>query len=84
MAEKCDFLVGHNALEFDRKYLSKACQKYSIEFPKKYWIDTMIDIPYSTSIKTRKLDYLAVEHNISVTIAHRAIFDMDSYANSFK
>jgi len=76
MAKKCDFLVGHNAVEFDRKYLSKACQKYSIEFPKKYWIDTMIDIPYSNSIKTRKLDYLAVEHNISVTIAHRAIFDI--------
>ena len=76
IAKKCDFLVGHNAVEFDRKYLSKACQKYSIEFPKKYWIDTMIDIPYSNSIKTRKLDYLAVEHNISITIAHRAVFDI--------
>ena len=76
MAKNCDFLVGHNAIEFDRKYLSKACQKYLIEFPKKYWIDTMIDIPYSNSIKTRKLDYLAVEHNISITIAHRAVFDI--------
>ena len=76
LAQKCDFLVGHNAIEFDRKYLSKACQKHSVEFPKKYWIDTIIDIPYSNSIKTRKLDYLAVEHNISVTIAHRAIFDI--------
>ena len=85
LARKCDFLVGHNAIEFDRKYLSKACQKYSIEFPKKYWIDTMIDIPYSHSIKTRKLDYLAVEHNISVAIAHRAVFDIwTSYADSFK
>ena len=46
LAQKCDFLVGHNALEFDRKYLSKACHKHSIKFPQKYWIDTMIDIPY--------------------------------------
>ena len=76
MAKKCDFLVGHNAIEFDRKYLSKACQKYSIEFPKKYWIDTMTDIPYSHSIKTRKLSYLAVEHNISFAISHRAVFDI--------
>ena len=76
IAKKCDFLVGHNAIEFDRKYLSQACQKYSIEFPKKYWIDTMIDILYSNSIKTRKLNYLAVEHNISITIAHRAVFDI--------
>lgn len=76
LAQKCDFLVGHNAIEFDRKYLSKACKKYSIEFPRKYWIDTMIDIPYSNSVKTRKLDYLAVEHNISVVVAHRAVFDI--------
>ena len=76
IAQKCDFLVGHNAVEFDRKYLGKACKKYSIKFPQKYWIDTMTDIPYSNSIKTRKLDYLAVEHNISVVVAHRAIFDI--------
>ena len=30
----------------------------------------------TSSIKTRKLDYLAVEHDISVVIAHRAIFDI--------
>lgn len=76
LAQKCDFLVGHNALEFDRKHLSKACHKHSIQFPQKYWIDTMIDIPYPSSIKTRKLDYLAVEHDISVVIAHRAVFDI--------
>ena len=76
LAQKCNFLVGHNALEFDRKYLSKACHEHSIKFPQKYWIDTMIDILYSNSIKTRKLNYLAVEHNISITIAHRAVFDI--------
>lgn len=76
IAEKCDFLVGHNVIDFDRKYLKKACEKYLIKFPQKYWIDTMIDIPYPSSIKTRKLNYLAVEHNISVIIAHRAVFDV--------
>jgi len=76
LAKKCDFLVGHNALEFDRKYLSKACQKYSLYFPNKYWIDTMIDLPYPDSIKTRKLSYLATEHHISITTAHRAVFDI--------
>ena len=76
LANKCDFLIGHNSIDFDRKYLSKACKKYSIQFPQKYWIDTMIDIPYPSSIRTRKLDYLAVEHDISVVIAHRAVFDI--------
>ena len=76
LAEKSDFLVGHNAIEFDRKYLIQSCKKYSIKFPKKYWIDTIIDIPYSSSIRTRKLDYLAVEHKISVVVSHRAVFDL--------
>lgn len=76
LAKGCDFLVGHNAIEFDRKYLSKACKKYSIEFPKKYWIDTMIDLPYPQSIRTRKLDYLAVEHKVPIVLSHRAVFDV--------
>lgn len=76
LARDCDFLIGHNAIEFDRKYLSKACKDYSILFPKKYWIDTMIDLPYPSSIKTRKLNYLAVEHQIPVTLSHRAVFDV--------
>ena len=76
LAKKCDFLVGHNTIEFDRKYLSKTCKKYSLKFPKKYWIDTIIDLPYPKSIKTRKLDYLAVEHDIYVKTKHRAIFDI--------
>ena len=76
LTESCDFLVGHNAIEFDRKYLSRACKKYSISFPQKYWIDTMIDLPYSHSIKTRKLDYLAIEHKVPIVVSHRAVFDL--------
>ena len=76
IAKKCDFLVGHNGIAFDRKYLSGACKKYSINFPQRYWIDTMIDIPYADSIKTRKLSYLAIEHSISYVSAHRAVFDI--------
>ena len=76
LAQQCDFLVGHNAIEFDRKYLSNACKKYSINFPQKYWIDTITDVPYPQSIKTRKLNYLAVEHKISVILSHRAVFDI--------
>lgn len=76
LARDCDFLIGHNAIEFDRKYLSKACKDYSISFPKKYWIDTLTDLPYPHSIKTRKLGYLAVEHKIPVVLPHRAVFDV--------
>ena len=76
LAKDCDFFIDHNAIEFDRKYLIKACKKYSVTFPKKYWIDTMIDLPYPYSIRTRKLDYLATEHKIPIIISHRAVFDL--------
>jgi DNA polymerase III subunit epsilon len=76
LAKGCDFLVGHNAINFDRKFLAKACKEFKIEFPAKYWIDSMIDIPYPASIKTRKLDYLAVEHKVPIVNSHRAAFDI--------
>ena len=75
-AKKCDFFVGHNAIAFDRKILTQACQRLFIEFPKIKWIDTMIDLPYPDSITTRKLTYLAVEHNVFCGTAHRAVFDI--------
>ncbi|TGM48696.1 hypothetical protein EHQ92_12755 [Leptospira biflexa] len=52
-------------LEEDKSILSK-----------KKWIDTLYDINYPDSIKTRKLNYLAFEHGYSPYISHRALFDV--------
>ena len=76
LASKCDYLVGHNALGFDRKFLDKACQQFEKPLFKQRWIDTTIDINFPQDIKTRKLTYLAADHNFMSPAAHRAAFDV--------
>lgn len=76
LADDCDFIVGHNALRFDKKFLSQSCSKLKLNLPKKPWIDTTIDIEYPADITTRKLSYLAAEHGLINSQSHRAAFDV--------
>lgn len=76
LAAKCDYLVGHNALGFDRKFLNKACQQLGKPLFQQRWIDTTIDINFPQEIKTRKLTYLAADHHFMSPAAHRAAFDV--------
>ena len=69
-------VVAHNGNEFDKPLLYANAKKWNLEVPTINWIDTMIDIPYDPSIQTRKLTYLATEHNFMNPFAHRAIFDV--------
>lgn len=63
-----DRLMAHNA-SFDRPILKRILR---VDKP---WIDTMTDIPYPESIKTRSLGYLAYEHGFLNPFPHRALFD---------
>lgn len=76
MANQAEYLVGHNAVNFDALFLDQAYSSYQMPKLKKPWIDTMTDIPYSQEIKTRKLSYLAAEHGFINPFAHRALFDV--------
>src|SRR5690606_1193913 len=76
LAKKCDFFVGHNAIRFDRKFLSFGCKKIGKNLPVKKWIDTSIDVNYHQDIRTRKLSYLAAEHKFVSAETHRAVFDV--------
>ncbi|MFN8943743.1 MAG: 3'-5' exonuclease [Pseudobdellovibrionaceae bacterium] len=76
LSMKCDFLVGHNALGFDMKFLEKACQKVRRPMINRRWIDTTIDIDFPKEIKTRKLSYLAADHKFMCSDSHRAVFDV--------
>ncbi len=71
-----EYLVGHNAVNFDALFLNQAYASYQMPKLKKPWIDTMTDIPYAQDIKTRKLSYLAAEHGFINPFAHRALFDV--------
>ena len=64
-----DYMMAHN-VAFDRTILERIikCDKP--------WIDTLTDVPYPESIKTRSLPYLAAEHGFLNPFPHRALFDV--------
>lgn len=76
LSNQAEYLVGHNAVNFDAEFLNQAFLSYQMPKLKKPWIDTMTDLPYSQEIKTRKLSYLAAEHGFINPFAHRALFDV--------
>lgn len=76
LVNKAEYLVGHNAVNFDAEFLNQAYMSYQMPKLKKPWIDTLTDIPYAQEIKTRKLSYLAAEHGFINPFSHRALFDV--------
>lgn len=76
LESKAEFLVGHNAVNFDSLFLNQAFEAYQMPKLKKPWIDTLTDVPYQQEIKTRKLTYLASEHGFVNPFSHRALFDV--------
>lgn len=76
LASAAEYLVGHNAVNFDSEFLDQAYAVYQMPKLKKPWIDTLTDVPYPQEIKTRKLSYLAAEHGFINPFSHRALFDV--------
>jgi len=85
LVDTCDYIVAHNA-KFDRSFFEQEIKNYGVDIdPKKLkWVDTYMDVPYPESIQTRKLSYLAAEHGILNTNAHRALFDVIVMLNILK
>lgn len=80
LVKECDYIMAHNA-PFDKSFYDAAKEAYGgsseeVPFPEKPWIDTSKDVPYREDIKTRKLVYLAAEHDFLNPFAHRAVFDV--------
>ncbi len=85
MISSCDYVVAHNA-KFDRSFFEAEVQRYGTQCDVQSlkWIDTCNDVPYPEDIQTRKLSYLAAEHGILNTNAHRALFDVMAMLNVLK
>jgi DNA polymerase-3 subunit epsilon len=76
MAHFADFRVGHNCNVFDALFVSEAYKRTGLLEPDLPWIDSIIDVKYPESIKTRNLKHLAAEHNFLPGFSHRAVFDV--------
>jgi len=75
LADGCNYVVAHNGKDFDKRFLDKALKEFgmSLDLP---WIDTMFDIPFPDSIKSRKLTHLCADHGFLNPFSHRAVFDV--------
>ncbi len=76
MVQQADYIVAHNGAMFDKPMLEAHCSGYDLPLPVKPWLDTSKDIPYPEKITTRRLSYLATEHNFLNPFPHRAVFDV--------
>lgn len=77
--EKGAYVVAHNGKAFDKPLLEAELQRlnYLPEIVAALkWIDSDSDVPYPDSVGTRKLKYLACEHDFLNPFAHRALFDV--------
>lgn len=76
LAQRCEYIVAHNGLEFDKLFIDRYLEQIpdiQLDLP---WIDTMTDLPYPEDLKTRKLSYVAAEHGFLNPFAHRSLFDV--------
>lgn len=72
-----DIIVGHNCIDFDRKFLSP-------EWNEKPWVCTKTDVVWPKQIKQGdSLVNIALAHGIGVASAHRALTDCQLIAALF-
>lgn len=74
--QRTDYVVAHNGNKFDRPFLERTLERAGMPLWDKPWIDTMTDVPYPDSIRARKLNHLAADHQVFNPLPHRAVFDV--------
>lgn len=76
---KVEYIVAHNAENFDKPLLMSELARHSVEtrclrtLP---WIDTRTDIPFPKEPDSRRLNHLALDCGFINPFAHRAVFDV--------
>jgi DNA polymerase III epsilon subunit-like protein len=75
MATLSQYYVAHNA-EFDRGFIEAAYRRHGMTMVELPWLDSMSDVRFPESIKTRNLKHLAAEHNFLPGFSHRSLFDV--------
>jgi DNA polymerase-3 subunit epsilon len=78
LARKCQYIIAHNGNHFDKPFIDKAVTRHGLELDMP-WIDSMLDVPFTCA--TKKLTYLAAEHNFLNPFSHRALFDVLTMLN---
>lgn len=79
-ASSCEFLCGHNAIQFDRPMILTNSKRVffgvPLTFDKMIHIDTLLDCEYPAHMKVQALKYLAYDHGYILANAHEALADV--------
>jgi DNA polymerase-3 subunit epsilon len=76
---RVDYLVAHNAENFDKAILLSELERNRVEglnIKKTPWIDTRQDIPYDIEPTSKRLNHLAADCGFINPFQHRAVFDV--------
>lgn len=76
LMEKADFLMAHNAHQYDRPMLEAMFKRYQQELPQKVWIDSLEDIEYPSRITHKSMAGLEHAHGFINPFPHRAVTDV--------
>lgn len=74
-------VVAHNGLNFDRLITLAELKRHNIQghaMAEAHWVDTRQDIPFEKEPDSRKLKYIACDHNFINPFPHRALFDVST------
>jgi DNA polymerase-3 subunit epsilon len=73
-----DVICAHNGTRFDHLFFDAWCKRYGFAPEPKLWIDTNTDIELGELDfkKSRKLTYMAADHQFLNPFPHRAVFDV--------
>lgn len=76
--QSSEIACAHNGSKFDRPFFNMWCRKFGYDpEPSKLWIDTNTDIEFPLEHKmSRKLTYMAADHQFLNPFPHRAVFDV--------
>ena len=76
MIQFADYYVAHNGNIFDRPFMEAAYGRHSMTMLDRPWLDTIEDVKFPESIKTRNLHHLGADHMVLNPFRHRACFDV--------
>lgn len=72
---QCDYIVAHNA-PFDKAFIEEELRRCKLPVWDKQWVDSVVDVPYSDKISSKKLVHLAAEHGFVNPFPHVALGDV--------
>jgi DNA polymerase III subunit epsilon len=76
MIDSADYVLAHNGNSFDHPFYLATCHRLGLEPSSVFWLDSLTDVRWPETIKTRNLGHLAADHGFASPFRHRALFDV--------